>query len=100
VNGYLIDTNILSELTKLTPAPQVEAFLRQSKDRVFVSVFSIGEIRKGIASLPASNRRAVLEDWLDREIMPWLGQVTLAVRIAWVLLFGWWRRSRKRLRTR
>ena len=57
MNGYLVDTNILSELTKPTPAPQVEAFLRQSKDRVFVSVFSIGEIRKGIAS-PASNRRA------------------------------------------
>jgi hypothetical protein len=38
-----------------------------------VSVFSIGEIQKGIASLPASNRRAALEDWLDNEIMPWLG---------------------------
>jgi predicted nucleic acid-binding protein len=73
VNGYLVDTNILSQLTKPTPAPQVEAFLRQSKDRVFVSVFSIGEIQKGIASLPASNRRAALEDWLDNEIMPWLG---------------------------
>jgi len=29
---------------------------------VFVSVFFIGEIRKGIASLPASNRRAVFAD--------------------------------------
>jgi predicted nucleic acid-binding protein len=87
VNGYLLDTNILSELTKPNPEPQVEAFLRQSKDRVFVSVFSIGEIRKGIASLPASNRRAVLEDWLDNEIMPWLGDralpVTLAIAERW-----------------
>jgi toxin FitB len=87
VNGYLVDTNILSELTKPTPAPQVEAFLRRSKDRVFVSVFSIGEIRKGIASLAASNRRAVLEDWLDNEIMPWLGDrvlpVTLAIAERW-----------------
>jgi predicted nucleic acid-binding protein len=87
VNGYLVDTNILSELTKPTPAPQVEAFLRQSKDRVFVSVFSIGEIRKGIASLPASNRRAALEDWLDNEIMPWLGDRvlpdTLAIAERW-----------------
>jgi hypothetical protein len=65
VNGYLVDTNILSELTKPTPAPQVESFLRQSRDRVFVSVFSSGEIRKDIASLPASNRRAALQDWLD-----------------------------------
>jgi toxin FitB len=87
VNGYLVDTNILSELTKPIPAPQVEAFLRQSKDRVFVSVFSIGEIRKGISSLPASNRRAALEDWLDNEIMPWLGDrvlpVTLAIAERW-----------------
>jgi predicted nucleic acid-binding protein len=87
VNGYLVDTNILSELTKPIPAPQVEAFLRQSKGRVFVSVFSIGEIRKGISSLPASNRRAALEDWLDNEIMPWLGDrvlpVTLAIAERW-----------------
>jgi predicted nucleic acid-binding protein len=87
VNGYLVDTNILSELTKPTPSPRVEAFLRQSKDRVFVSVFSIGEIRKGIASLPASNRRAILEDWLDNEIMPWLGDrvlpVTLSIAERW-----------------
>jgi hypothetical protein len=87
VNGYLVDTNVLSELTKPVPAPQVEAFLRQSKDRVHVSVFSIGEIRKGIASLPASNRRAILEDWLDNEIMPWLGNrvlpVTLAIAETW-----------------
>jgi hypothetical protein len=82
VNGYLLDTNVLSELTKPAPAQLVEAFLRHSKDRVFVSVFSIGEIRKGIASLPASNRRAVLEDWLDHEIMPWLGDRVLPVTLA------------------
>jgi predicted nucleic acid-binding protein len=87
VNGYLVDTNILSELTKPTPSPRVEAFLRQSKDRVFVSVFSIGEIRKGIASLPASNRRVILENWLNNEIIPWLGErvlpVTLAIAERW-----------------
>ena len=82
MNGYLVDTNILSELTKPTPAPPVENFLRQSKDRVFVSVFSIGEIRKGIASLPVSNRRATLEDWLDNEIMPWFRDRVLPVTLA------------------
>jgi predicted nucleic acid-binding protein len=87
VNGYLLDTNVLSELTKPTPAPRVEAFLRESKDRVFVSVFSIGEIRKGIASLPAGNRRAILQDWLDNELMPWLGDrvlpITLGIAERW-----------------
>jgi predicted nucleic acid-binding protein len=82
VNGYLVYTNVLSELTKPFPASQVEAFLRQSKDRVFVSMFSIGEIRKGIASLPVSNRRAVLEDWLDNEIMPWFADRVLPVTLA------------------
>jgi predicted nucleic acid-binding protein len=90
VNGYLVDTNILSELTKPKPALQVEEFLRHSKDRVFVSVFSIGEIRKGIASLAAGNRRALLEDWLDNEILPWLGErvlpVTLAIAERWGVL--------------
>lgn len=61
MNGYLVDTNILSELTNPTSATQVEAFLRLSKDRIFVSVFSIGEIRKGIAFLPTSNRRRLLK---------------------------------------
>jgi predicted nucleic acid-binding protein len=81
VNGFLVDTNILSELTKPTPAPPVETFLRRSKDRVFVSVFSIGEIRKGIASLPVANRRANLEDWLDNEIMPWFRDRVLPVTL-------------------
>jgi predicted nucleic acid-binding protein len=81
VNAYLIDTNVLSELTKLTPDVRVEAFLRQSRDRVFVSVLSIGEIRKGIGSLASGNRRALLQDWLDNEIMPWLGSRLLPVSL-------------------
>jgi predicted nucleic acid-binding protein len=52
-----------------------------------MSVFSVGEIRKGISSLPVSNRRANLEDWLDNEIMPWFGDrvlpVTLAIAERW-----------------
>ena len=87
MNGYLVDTNVLSELTKPTPKPEVEEFLRNSKDRIFVSVFTIGEIRKGIAAMPMSNKRAQLEDWLDSEIMPWFGErvlpVTLAIAEKW-----------------
>ncbi|MBL8238641.1 MAG: PIN domain-containing protein [Bryobacterales bacterium] len=59
----------------------MEAFLRRSKDRVFVSVLSIGEVRKGIALMASSNRRALLEEWLDTEIMPWLGDRVLPVSL-------------------
>ena len=87
MNGFLVDTNIPSELTKSHPSKQVDRFLRHSKNRVFISVFSIGEIRKGIACLPISNRRAGLEDWLDNEILPWFGNrilpVTLSIAERW-----------------
>ncbi len=87
MSRFLIDTNVLSELTKLSPESRVEAFLRQSRDRVFVSVLSVGEFRKGIASMPTSNRRANLEDWLENEIMPWFADrvlpVTLAIAERW-----------------
>ncbi len=74
MNGYLVDTNVLSELTKPSPLPEVEVFLRKAKNSIFVSVFSIGEVRKGIAGLPMSNKRASLEDWLapaGRGLRPW-----------------------------
>ena len=87
MNGYLVDTNVLSELTKPRPRPEVEAFLQTCKDRAFVSVFSIGEVRKGIAGMPMSNRRASLEDWLDNEILLWFADrllpATLQVAERW-----------------
>lgn len=87
MNGYLVDTNVLSELTKPSPLPEVEVFLQKAKDRIFVSVFSIGEVRKGIAGLPMSNKRASLEDWLDNEILLWFADrllpVTLEVAERW-----------------
>ncbi len=92
MNGFLVDTNVLSELTRTKPEPQVEKFLHRSKDRVFISVLSIGEIRKGIASLPLNNKRAQLQDWLDNEIMPWFGAkvlpVTLSIAEEWGDLAG------------
>lgn len=81
MTGYLADTNVLSELTKPAPSPEVESFLREATHRVFVSVLSIGEIRKGIAALPSGKRRAVLEDWLANEMMPWFGSRVLPVSL-------------------
>lgn len=83
----LIDTNVLSELTKPSPSPKVEAFLRQTADHVYLSVLSVGEVRKGIAGLAPGRRREELSLWLDREILPWLGKrllpVTLEIAERW-----------------
>jgi toxin FitB len=45
VKGYLVDTNIPSELTREKPDVRVVEFLRNvAKEEVFLSVMTIGEI--------------------------------------------------------
>jgi toxin FitB len=83
MNGYLVDTNIPSELTRKKPEPAVEAFLTKAgKEHVYMSVLSLGEIVKGIAELPVSRKRQDLEAWLEAEIRPWFGQRILPVSAA------------------
>jgi toxin FitB len=88
VKGYLVDTNIPSELTRETPDARVVEFLRNAdKEGVFLSVMTIGEICKGIATLPVSQRRAMLQDWLDIDVRSWFAgrifPVTEAIAERW-----------------
>jgi len=72
VNGYLVDTNIPSELTHETPDQRVAAFLgKAGKHSVFLSVMTVGEICKGIDLLPVSQKRTALQDWLDVDVRSW-----------------------------
>jgi toxin FitB len=68
--SYLIDTNIISELRKGERAnPSVVSwFAGLSDDEVFLSVLTLGEIRRGIESLRRRDRKSagVLESWLGR----------------------------------
>jgi predicted nucleic acid-binding protein len=83
VNGHLVDTNIPSELTRERPDPRVASFLRKAdRQSLFLSVMTIGEIRKGIAGLPASQRRAGLEHWLDADVRTWFAGRILPVDLA------------------
>lgn len=80
MKGYLVDTNIPSELTREKPDARVAAFLRNAgKGTVFLSVMTIGEICKGIAGLPAGERRTALQDWLDIEVRSWFAGRILPV---------------------
>lgn len=65
---YLLDTNILSETRRKQPDPRVTSFLSSTDDSaLYISVLSLGELRKGIAikerSDPASARQ--LTAWVD-----------------------------------
>jgi predicted nucleic acid-binding protein len=69
VSGFLLDTNVLSELIKPRPDGGVVQWVAGTAEaRMFLSVLTLGEIRKGIAGLPMGVRRARLESWLDEDL--------------------------------
>ena len=65
--SYLIDTNVLSELRLKAPNPGVVAwFEERPATTLYLSVLTLGEIRKGVDALPKSKRKLKLLDWGDR----------------------------------
>ena len=68
--GFLLDTNVVSELMKPRPSPRVVAWVDATAEALLhLSVITIGEIRKGIGLLRDDDpRRAALQSWLDRDV--------------------------------
>lgn len=56
MTGYLLDTNVISELTQDTPDPRVIGFLAE-RDDVWVSSVLIHEVEYGVRLLPQGSRR-------------------------------------------
>lgn len=62
--SYLIDTCALSEFTKASPSPSVDAWFAQLPEGTdFASVLTLGELEKGISKLKSGKKRASLERW-------------------------------------
>ena len=61
--SYLVDTNVFSELAKARPDAQVVAWIRDHESEIYLSTISIGELRRGIESLPAGKRKTSLQSW-------------------------------------
>lgn len=67
MNGFLLDTNVISELVTRRPEPNVSRWVKDTDETLLhLSVLTLGEIRKGIAGLPQARRRAELETWLNK----------------------------------
>ena len=63
MTGWLLDTNVLSELRRPKPEPKVLAFVAsQPLDSLYVSAASLAEIRFGTELVPDAIRRAELND--------------------------------------
>jgi len=93
MTGFLLDTNVPSELTRPQSEPRVEAWLNAADDEeLFLSVVSLGEIMKGLTIHPQGKRREELRQWIDDTLRPWFDGRILPVseRIAerWGILAG------------
>lgn len=62
--GFLVDTNVFSELAKAKPDIQVVTWFRDYESEVYVSTITIGELRKSIEGLATGKRKAGLQSWL------------------------------------
>jgi predicted nucleic acid-binding protein len=88
VTGWLLDTNVLSELRRRKPDRKVVAFVAaQPLESLFVSVVTFAEIRFGIERVSDAGRRAELGDWLAHKVRPMFEQRVLA--ISEDIMFKW-----------
>ncbi len=91
MTGWLLDTNVLSELRRRRPEPKVVAFVRaQPLDSLCISSVTLAEIRFGIELVADATRRAELNDWLTHKVRPMFEQrilpVTEDIMFKWRLL--------------
>ena len=67
----LLDTNVISELWKPAPAPQVLQWLdAQATETLFLSAITVAELRYGIGTMPNGKRRRIFQERLDAEVLP------------------------------
>lgn len=67
---YLLDTCVISELAAKRPAPEVMEWINGvDPESVFLSVATIGEIRKGIEKVRDPGRKTTLDAWLHEELL-------------------------------
>ena len=80
MSGWLLDTNILSELRRPQPHPNATAFVAgQPLQSLFVSSVTLAEIRFGIELVTDAAKRADLTDWLTHKVRPMFDQRVLMV---------------------
>jgi predicted nucleic acid-binding protein len=72
MSGFLLDTNIPSEVVRSRPDPRVAAWVRaQDNSTLFLSTVSMGELRIGFTLLPLGERRTRLEQWFANDVLSW-----------------------------
>ncbi len=67
----VIDTNVISELWKVEPNPNVLAWIdAQAVETLYLPAITVAELRYGLATMPEGKRRTIYQDRLEGEVLP------------------------------
>ena len=98
MSTYLLDTNVIWEITRPRPNQDVLDFFSSTpSSSLYIPSVVLAEIRYGISLLDGSERRTLLQDWLDQTIRPLfadrVAEVTEDVLVRWRVLVQQGRRA-------
>jgi hypothetical protein len=66
---YLLDTDVVSQYTKLPPNPRVDAWVQRTDDSdLYISFVTYAELWYGVNLLPAGKRRTEFENWIEGDL--------------------------------
>jgi predicted nucleic acid-binding protein len=66
----VVDTNVISELWRITPAPNVLAWMdSQMVETLYLSSITVAELRFGVAAMPDGKRQAIYQERLERDVL-------------------------------
>lgn len=81
--SYLLDTNVISESVRKSPDKAVIAWFGSvPAEALYISVLTLGEVRKGVEGIDDHSRREKLRLWLEHELPEWFEGRVLTVDLA------------------
>jgi predicted nucleic acid-binding protein len=86
---FLLDTCVISELVAKQPNLHVVEWVdNMDEGKLFLSVITIGEIKRGIEKLAESSRRSALAEWLEGDLLIRFADRVLPIDIPAMLVWG------------
>lgn len=86
---YVLDTNVISEAINKQPNPQVMNWLRSmDSQELYLSVVTVGEIKKGVEKLPESQRKDNIKEWFENDLLIKFEDRVLALDLSVILVWG------------
>lgn len=87
--NYILDTNVVSELVAQNPDHHVIQWVESvDPESLFLSVITIGEIKKGVEKLSSSKRKKNLIAWLEQDLLVRFREHILPIDTSVVMTWG------------